>query len=233
MSGYLSYRLRAQTVNITRENSLAAVNVQRYNCRIATCVIRPKNWFICPKNWCDERWEAWAVVFFVILSSAMINRSILAVLVTRVCRNVTIWRAETSCVNCRIRSMLYCPVWMILLYKNPIEGLVRLLRPRFMANGMTCFEITHMVSFVLIYNRTYSMKLNILILKWLIWPNNLVSMSKLVQDKEFDDLSFYKLLFSVGGGSYSTREGALFNVIKVNRPKMILLCILIGSNSDF
>ena len=58
-------------------------------------------------------------------------------------------------------------------------------------------------------------------------------MSKLVQDKEFDDLSFYKLLFSVGGGSYSTREGALFNVIKVNRPKMILLCILIGSNSDF
>ena len=41
-------------------------------------------------------------------------------------------------------------------------------------------------------------------------------MSELVKNKEFDDLTFYKLLFSVGGGSYSTREGALFNVIKVS-----------------
>ena len=49
---------------------------------------------------------------------------------------------------------------------------------------------------------------------------SLVTLSELVQTKEFDDLTFYKLLFSVGGGSYSTREGALFNVIKVSIIKL-------------
>ena len=61
-------------------------------------------------------------------------------------------------------------------------------------------------------------------------------MSELVQNKEFDDLTFYKLLFSVGGGSYSTREGALFNVIKVSitdfTKSRSSFCIS-STNSDF
>ena len=47
-------------------------------------------------------------------------------------------------------------------------------------------------------------------------PNVLVTMSKLVRDKEFEDLEHFKLLFSVGGGSNSTKPGALFTVLKVS-----------------
>ena len=54
LTGYLRYRLACQTVNITREASLGCVNVQRYHCRITTCPIRPKNWYLCPKRWADE-----------------------------------------------------------------------------------------------------------------------------------------------------------------------------------
>ena len=41
-------------------------------------------------------------------------------------------------------------------------------------------------------------------------------MSTLVKNKEFDDLEHFKLLYSVGGGSNSTKEGAIFSVLKVN-----------------
>lgn len=41
-------------------------------------------------------------------------------------------------------------------------------------------------------------------------------MSKLVRDKEFEDLEHFKLLFSVGGGSNSTKPGALYTVLEVS-----------------
>ena len=55
--GYYRYRLACQTVNICREASLACVVVQRYFCRIAFCPIRPRNWFLCPQNWANERYD--------------------------------------------------------------------------------------------------------------------------------------------------------------------------------
>ena len=47
-------------------------------------------------------------------------------------------------------------------------------------------------------------------------------MSKLVRDKEFADLEHFKLLFSVGGGSNSTKPGALYTVLKVSSNIRIL-----------
>ena len=41
-------------------------------------------------------------------------------------------------------------------------------------------------------------------------------MSTLVNEKEFDDVKHFKLLYSVGGGGASTKEGALFSVLKVH-----------------
>lgn len=54
LTGYNSYRIRAQTVNICRECSLACVCTQRHFCRITTCQHRPKNWFLCPRRWADS-----------------------------------------------------------------------------------------------------------------------------------------------------------------------------------
>ena len=56
LTGYFRYRLGAMTVNICRENSLAAVCVQRHLCRITTCKERPRNWFTCPELWANERY---------------------------------------------------------------------------------------------------------------------------------------------------------------------------------
>ena len=44
----------------------------------------------------------------------------------------------------------------------------------------------------------------------------LVTIRELVRNKEFNDLKHFKLVFSVGGGSHSTKEGALFSALKVN-----------------
>ena len=42
-------------------------------------------------------------------------------------------------------------------------------------------------------------------------------MGDLVRRGLFDDMTHYKLLFSVGGGSNSTRPGALYTTLKVSR----------------
>ena len=44
----------------------------------------------------------------------------------------------------------------------------------------------------------------------------LVTVGDLVRRGTFEDLKHYKLLFSVGGGSQSTRPGALFTTLKVS-----------------
>lgn len=54
-----------------------------------------------------------------------------------------------------------------------------------------------------------------------------MTISKLVQDKEFDDLTHFKLLFSVGGGSNSTKPGALFTFLKVSFNDSRPFCLIV------
>ena len=41
-------------------------------------------------------------------------------------------------------------------------------------------------------------------------------MGELVDQKRFDDVNHTKILFSMGGGANSTKEGALFTALKVS-----------------
>ena len=43
-----------------------------------------------------------------------------------------------------------------------------------------------------------------------------VTMAQLVRGKDFNDLNHHKLVFSFGGGTTSTRQGALFKCLQVN-----------------